>query len=121
MAVPEVVNLKNDIVAKADEAIAGGEVAVDLRFGHDYQLLAGCSLLGVKGIGERLTKEEAVNWPGWLYSPFAGNLQMIFYKNAAGDVLVKFYINERETGLIGLEGGPYYKWEDVKKVWNPNE
>lgn len=121
MAVAEVGNFVDDVIAKADEAIAGGPVAVDLRFGHDYQLLAVCSRIGIQGIGERLTKEEAVNWPGWLYSPFAGNLQMIFYRNAASEVLVKFYINERETGLLGLEGGPYYKWEDVKQAWKPNE
>ena len=121
MAVPEVENLVDDVIAKADEAIAGGEYAADLRFGHDYQLLAICSRLGITGIGERLTKDEAVNWPGWMYSPFAGNLQMIFYRNASGDVLVKFYINERETTLIGLDGGPYYAWEDVKKAWKPNE
>ena len=117
IAVPEVVNLMDDIITKADEAIAGGNVNVDLRFGHDYQLLAICSRLGIKGIGERLTKEESVDWPGWLYSPFAGNLQMVFYRNKSGNVLVKFFINERETSLIQLEGGPYYNWEDVKNAW----
>ena len=121
MAVPEVGNFVEDVVAKADEAIAGGPVAVDLRFGHDYQLLAVCSRLGVKGIAERLSKDEAVNWPGWLYSPFAGNLQMIFYRNASDDVLVKFYINERETGLTVMDGGPYYPWEAVKQAWKPHE
>ena len=84
---------------------------------HDYQLLAFCSKIGVKGIGERLTKEEAVEWPGWLYSPFAGNFQMVFYKNKAGNVLVKCFINERETTLLGLPDGPYYQWEDVKKAF----
>ena len=39
---------------------------------------------------------------------------MVFFKNAKNDVLVKFYLNEREARLIGLEGGPYYRWEDVK-------
>jgi hypothetical protein len=118
MAVPEVENLVDDIIAKADEAIAGGDVNVDLRFGHDYQLLAICSRIGIKGIGERLTAEEAYNnWPGWLYSPFAGNLQMVFLKNKAGNVLVKFFINEREATLLSLEGGPYYNWEDVKTAW----
>jgi hypothetical protein len=121
MAVPETVNCVEDVIAKADAAIADGEYAADFRFGHDYQLLAVSSLMGIKGIGERMTADEAVNWPCWQYSPFAGNLQMIFYKNAAGDVLVKFYINERETGLLGLEGGPYYKWEDVKQIWKSNE
>ena len=122
MAVPEVENFVDDVIAKADAVIGGTDATTaDLRFGHDYQLLAVCSRIGIKGIGERMTAEEAVNWPGWLYSPFAGNLQMVFYRNAAGEVLVKFFINERETGLIGLEGGPYYKWEDVKQAWKPNE
>ena len=117
MAVPEVDNLVKDFIEKADEAISKGDRAADLRFGHDYQLLAFSSRLGVKGIGERMSKEEAANWPGWLYTPFAGNLQMIFYKNKSGDVIVKCFINERETTLIGLPDGPYYPWKDVKGLF----
>lgn len=117
MAAPGVQDLVDDVIAKADDAIANGDCVADLRFGHDYQLLAFCSRIGLKGIGERLTKEEAVDWPGWLYTPFAGNFQMVFYKNNAGNVLVKCFINERETSLLGLPDGPYYAWDDVKKVW----
>lgn len=109
--------LVDDVIAKADEAIATGAVAADLRFGHDYQLLAFSSRIGIRGIGERMTAEEALAWPGFLYSPFAGNLQMVFYKNRKGDVLVKFFSNERETSLLSLPGGPYYRWEDVKTAW----
>ena len=117
MAAPGVQELVDDFVSKADAAIADGDCVADLRFGHDWQLLAFCSRIGVKGIGERLTKDEAADWPGWLYTPFAGNFQMIFYKNNAGDVLVKCFINEREATLIGLPDGPYYKWDDVKNIW----
>ena len=106
--------LVDDIVTKADEAIKTGDVAADLRFGHEYQLLAISSRLGVSGVGERLSAETSRDWQGFLYCPFACNLQMIFYKNAKGDVLVKFLLNEREANLITLEGGPYYRWEDVK-------
>ena len=106
--------LVDDIVTKADEAIKTGDVAADLRFGHEYQLLAISSRLGVSGVAERLSAETSRDWQGFLYSPFACNLQMIFYKNAKGDVLVKFLLNEREANLITLEGGPYYRWEDVK-------
>ena len=119
MAVPKVGNLVNDFIEKADAAIADGDCAADLRFGHDYHLLAFCSKIGVKGIGERRTTEEAFNWPGWLYTPFAGNFQLVFYRNRAGEVLVKCFINERETTLLGLPDGPYYRWEDVKKAWRP--
>lgn len=117
MAVPEEDALVEDIIAKADEAIATGAPAADLRFGHDYQLMAFCSRIGLKGVGERLDAKSCLNWPGYLYSPFAGNFQMIFYRNSAGDVLVKCYINEREATLLTLPGGPYYKWEDVKIAW----
>ncbi|MBR4809551.1 MAG: hypothetical protein IK031_04655 [Bacteroidales bacterium] len=117
MAVPECEAIMQDIVDKADEVIAGGGWAADLRFGHDYQLLAACSRLGIKGIAERMDAKECLDWPGYLYSPFAGNLQIVFYRGKAGDVLVKFYINERETSLITLPGGPYYKWEDVKEAF----
>ena len=72
----------------------------------------------MKGIGERLDASECTSWPGYLYSPFAGNFQMIFYRNGDGDVIVKCYINERETTLLTLEGGPYYRWEDVKTAFN---
>lgn len=106
--------LAEDVIEKAEAAIATGEYAADLRFGHDYQLLAFSSWLGVEGVGERLTEEECVNWPGWKYTPFAGNLQFIFYKNKKGDVRVKVLMNERESRVIGLEGFPYYKWEDIK-------
>ena len=118
MAVPEVNALVEDVVNKADEAIRTGDYAADFRFGHDYQLLAFCARIGVKGIGERLDASECTSWPGYLYSPFAGNFQMIFYRNGDGDVIVKCYINERETTLLTLEGGPYYRWEDVKTAFN---
>lgn len=118
MAAPGVQELVDDFIAKADAAIADGSCVADLRFGHDWQLLAFCSRIGVKGIAERLTKDEAVNWPGWQYTPFAGNFQMIFYKNNSGEVMVKCFINERETTLLGLPDGPYYKWDDVKAQWS---
>ena len=117
MAVPEVGALVDDFIDKADAVIAGDDCVADLRFGHDYQLLSFCSKIGVKGIGERLTREESVNWPGWLYTPFAANFRLVFYKNKAGDVLVKGFINEREATFLNVpeEEGPYYRWETLKK------
>ena len=110
--------LIRDIIEKADAAIATGEYAADLRFGHDYQLLALSSRLGLKGVAERMDQQTCKDWPGWRYTPFGGNVQLIFYRNKAGDVLVKPLLNERETPILGLEGFPYYKWEDVKSYLN---
>ena len=118
LRVPRAEPLVNDIVAKADEAIAEGKVAADLRFGHDYPALSLASYLGLEGVGDRMTAEEARSkWFAPFNVPFAVNLQMVFYKNKKNDVLVKFLFNERETLLRGLEPveGPYYKWDVVKE------
>ncbi len=107
-----------DIVAKADAVIAGDNTAADLRFGHDFPLVALCSYIGLEGVGQVLPAEEiALKWFGSDYTPFAGNLQLVFYRNnSGGDVLVKFLLNERETLIDGLKPlqGPYYVWNDVK-------
>jgi hypothetical protein len=111
-----------DIVDKADEVLADTSkdaLCADLRFGHDYPFIAMCSAMGLEGIGQQLSVDEInLKWFGAWYTPFAANLQMIFYKNKkGGDILVKFLVNERETKLMGVEpvSGPYYRWSDVRK------
>lgn len=117
-AIKSISPLANEIVRKADEAIAGAPVAADLIFGHDLPFMCLCSYLGLEGFGyPRLTAEEAYrSWPGAKLCTFASNLQIVFYKNRKGDVLVKFLVNEQETLVPELQtvSGPYYKWEDVK-------
>ena len=109
--------LVDDIVAKADEAIAGGEYAVDLRFGHDYPLHLLTAYLGIEGPGSKLKFDEVDKyWWQWRELCMGSNLQMIFYRNRAGHVLVKFLYQEQERKLRKLESfsGPYYDWETVK-------
>ena len=111
-----------EVVRKADEAIAGAPVAADLIFGHDLPFLALCAYFGLEGYGyPRLTAEEAYrNWNGARYCPFATNLQIVFYRNRKGLVLVKFLANEEETLIPELKAysGPYYRWDDVKGYVN---
>ena len=44
------------------------------------------------------------------------NLQMVFYQNRKGEVLVKILYNERETRIPAVPTfqGPYYRWDDLK-------
>lgn len=109
--------LVDDIVAKADEAVAGGEYAADLRFGHDFPLQVLVSYLGVEGIGSKLKFDE-IDKGYWRSRDLCmgSNLQLIFYRNKAGHVLVKFLYQEQERMLreLGSFSGPYYDWETVK-------
>ena len=107
----------DDIVSKADEVIASGGYAADLRFGHDYPLLSLVSYLGIEGVGERYAADEICDsWLAFWEIPMASNLQMIFYRSKKGPVLVKFLYQEQERLLRGLKPvtGPYYRWDDVK-------
>ena len=114
---PAVRNLVDDIVSRADDAIRTGNHAADLRFGHDYPALNRVCYLGFEGVGERYDVEAArQHFNGSLYFPFAMSIQMVFYRNNSGDILVKFLLNEQETLLRGLApvSGPYYRWNTVK-------
>ena len=109
--------LVDDIISRADEVIAGAPRAADLRFGHDWPLMGLLARLGLDGAADRMTLEEAqARWVATRYVPFAGNVQIIFYRNKKNDVLVKFLMNEKETLVPALTPvqGPYYRWEDVK-------
>ena len=110
--------LMQDIIGRADAAIAeGSNRAADLRFGHDTGILPLAGLMGLKGPGDRMRAEDIVGrWESFERVPMASNLQMIFYRNRRGEVLVKFLYNEQETLIDGLSPltGPYYRWNDAK-------
>ena len=112
--------LVDDIIAKADAAVEGNGRAADLRFGHDYPLMALTGWLDLQGVGGRYSFDEIDDkWFGSWNICMASNLQLIFYRNKGGDVLVKCLYNERETLINGLEPfyGPYYRWDELRKYW----
>ena len=67
--------------------------------------------------GDELTIQEA--WSDFKIVPMAANVQMIFYrKPGSKDVLVKFMLNEKETGIpVESDMKPFYHWKDVEKYY----
>lgn len=107
----------NDIVEKADIAINEGGRAADLRFGHDTGLAPLLFLIGIEGFKDGLPiVEGGEQWFCSREMCMCSNLQIVFYRNRKGDVLVKLLHNERETSIPELAPirGPYYKWADVR-------
>ena len=110
--------LLRNIIEKADEAIKSGNECATLRFGHDSHLIRLLALMGIEGCGAEVTDVNEIehHWQDFYISPMAANLQMIFFRNKKGSVIVKFLHNENEVTLpIKNIGHCYYHWNDVKK------
>jgi len=110
------------MMSQADEALSSGSVAADLKFGHDYPLVATAGYFGLDGVGDRLSWRDLPEaWSDPTNITFATNLQMAFYRNRKGDVLVKFVYNGRERKLRELTpvSGPYYSWPEVRARFYP--
>lgn len=106
-----------EIIAEADEDLRTGTTAARLRFGHDVGLMCLYSLLALDGWGTQVDglHEAADAWRCYRI-PMAANLQWIFYRNAAGNILVRLLVNEQEASLPvepAAEGG-FYRWEDLR-------
>lgn len=110
-----------DFVSKADAAVAGNDVAADLRFGHDSGLLPLLSYLRLEGYEETVPMAQAAEsgWYSFEQMPMGSNLQLIFYRDKKGDVLVKILRNEHETTIPALKPykGPYYRWKDLRNYF----
>lgn len=118
--------LVEDFIARADKAIATGNVAADLRFGHDSALLPLAGLIGLDGVSRRFKPGEA--WKNgyylWENICMCSNLQMVFYQNKKGDIMVKMLYNEKERTIAECfipevsvpqpVTGPYYSWSDLR-------
>jgi hypothetical protein len=111
----------DDMMAKADAALAGGVRGADLRFGHDHVLMSMLMIMDIDDFDQvPAAADDLVYFFQTFRSPMSTNIQMVFYtpkKNKPGDVLVKVLLNGEEVRLGRLEAvsGPYYKWADVRE------
>lgn len=107
-----------DIVAGADEAIAGGQYKAHFRFGHDTVFNGLCPLLNINGSGFQPQKADEVKY--WFQNydtPMAANLQFVLYRSKRdARVLFKLLRNGWEVSLPQLTpvSGPYYDWNDFR-------
>lgn len=108
-----------DFIKRAEEALEDdSEVAADLRFGHDTSLLPLVGHMRIEGMDNWLAFDQVNKvWNASNSICMASNLQMVFYRNKKGDVLVKLLYNEKETTIPSLSTyiGPYYRWDDLQK------
>ena len=112
--------MMDDILTRAEKDIASGEVRADLRFGHDGCMMSLLTLMNVGTWNEVVPTEEVKEVWQVHNVPMAANLQFIFYRNKAGDILVKPLYDEKNL-VLPFEPfeGPYYRWSDFLAYYRP--
>ena len=116
----EMIPILEDIIHKADAVINGqSDRIADLRFGHDTCLGPLTVLMGLNGADKDPedpfeVKNCYLNWE----TCKASNLQIVFYRDKHGDVLLKCLLNGREASLpVPTTQYPYYRWADFRDFY----
>ena len=111
----------DDIIAKADAAIAGSGHRADLRFGHDGCIGPLTVLMGLNGADRDPEDPNEVKdcYQNWQTCK-ASNIQLVFYRSRRNpdDILVKCLLNGFEASLpVQTDSFPYYRWDDVRRFY----
>ncbi|MDE6741334.1 MAG: histidine-type phosphatase [Muribaculaceae bacterium] len=113
--------LLRNIIESTDTAIMSTRPSVNLRYGHDGILINFITLMEVDDFGKTFDSIEEAETAGvrsYDLIPMAGNIQLVFYRNQEGDVLVKCLLNEQEVRLPSTPvSGPYYRWSDLREYY----
>lgn len=111
------VGIARKVVEDADRAIEERNLAATLRFSHDFFVLVLACVIGVEGADIDCPANEAFRqFESLRFSGMASNMQMVFYSDKKGDVLVKILWSEKEAIVKGLEPvcGVYYRWDELR-------
>ena len=119
--------LLQDFLDKADIAIANGTPAANLRYGHDTALYPLLCLMEVNDCGFEPDDIEdlASKWVNYDIVHMASNLQLIFFKDKNGTILVRALVDEKEAKLPvecykdakGKEYPYFYEWNKLEKYY----
>lgn len=106
--------LLQNMVESAQAVLQGRDPArAHLRFGHDTHLIRLLALMQVEGCHTAESDIERFDlaWQDFRVAPMAANVQLVFFRNASGHVLVKLLLNEVEARLpLPPVQGTYYEW-----------
>ena len=116
----EMIPILEDIIKKASAVIDGSSDHIaDLRFGHDTCLGPLTVLMGLNSADKDPEDPFEVKncYQNWQTGK-ASNLQLVFYRDKHGDVLVKCLLNGREASLpVPTTQYPYYRWTDFRDFY----
>ena len=107
-----------NIMKDADAALAGDGSCATLRFSHDTYVQPLACLMGLDWNDFSGSLRDCnSHYAAARTICMAGNIQLIFFRNKKGKVLVKILLNETETTIPGLKAdskGVFYEWNNLK-------
>ena len=119
--------LLQDFLDKADIALANGTPAANLRYGHDTALYPLLCLMEVNDceFAPKDIEDLATKWVNYDIVHMASNLQLIFFKDKNGKILVRALLDEKEAKLPtecykdakGNEYPYFYEWDKLEKYY----
>lgn len=119
--------LLQDFLDKADAAIAAGTPSANLRYGHDTALYPLLCLMEVNdcAYAPKDIEDLANKWVNYDIVHMGSNLQLIFFKNKKGTILVRALVDEKEAKLPvecykddkGVEYPYFYEWNKLEKYY----
>ncbi|MBQ4033820.1 MAG: histidine acid phosphatase, partial [Paludibacteraceae bacterium] len=119
--------LLQDFLDKADIAIAKGTPSANLRYGHDTALYPLLCLMEVNdcAYAPQDIEDLANKWVNYDIVHMGSNIQLIFFKNKKGQILVRALLDEKEAKLPvpcykdskGVEYPYFYEWDKLEKYY----
>lgn len=106
------------LLEDAREKISGARRTATLRFGHDFTVL---SLLEAMKVDGRCVRTDDLDnlkdvWVDFDHAPMSTNIQFVFYRNKAEDIIVKIMHNERIVTIpLDSDIAPFYRWSELEK------
>ena len=119
--------LLQDFLDKADMALANGTPSANLRYGHDTALYPLLCLMEVNDceFAPKDIEDLATKWVNYDIVHMGSNLQLIFFKDKNGKILVRALLDEKEAKLPtecykdakGKEYPYFYEWDKLEKYY----
>lgn len=107
------------IIEESAKDIKLGRHGANLNFGHDGTVTCLLVNLDADNWGKTAEKPEDVldTWQYWDI-PMGSNIQFIFYRNDAEEVIVKVMLNEKDVTLpLKQIAKGFYRWDEFQKYY----
>ena len=110
--------IAEEIIDDADAALSFAPAAT-LRFTHDSYIVPLLAYLDSEGCSFDRDTDTYSQFLDFDIVTMGVNLQLFFYRNAAGKVLVQILLNEKPVRLRSLspETASFYAWQDLRAFW----